>query len=607
MKTLLVLALIILGYTVKAQPIANAGPDQTIYLTQTNSVTLNGSASSGDSYQWTDISANIGYPMLMNLGVEGHPTNTGSITSPTSATTTVTGLSQGVWYYQIAVTTSGSTKYDTMMVNVDYAPPPGTFINGLEFTNPIIYNYINSRTDTTQLTGGPDGVNVNGLYYFFDRARSNSMYVDAMKGKFYSVLEDGYGWQSTPTSYARVEGSYGTGYSLDTNKTYCFEWKGYFPQAFDFIQDNQDLVGFMQVHANDGSTGTFGLSLLNGYVGGDHSRGAAGVQGFYATIGGSYTFLANLSSFVNTTHTIRWTFREGAAYPGQDAFLKIEIDGVQKYFINNRKIGGTLGEDYPKWATLYDYGNALVDPNNHTRNKKFAMVTERFSIYDVSGGSNQSPTANAGSNQTITLPTNSVSLSGSGSDADGTISSYLWSKISGPSQGTISNPNSSSTNVSGLVQGVYQFQLTVTDNKGATGKSTMQVTVNSSSNQPPTANAGANQSITLPTNSISLSGSGNDPDGTISSYLWTKISGPSSYTIANPSSATTNVSDLVKGSYTFQLKVTDNNGATGTDTVLVTVNSSNQPPSANAGANQSITLPTNTVNLSGSGSDADGT
>ena len=49
MKTLLVLSLIILGFKANAQPIAKAGPDRTIYLTQTNSVTLDGSASSGDS------------------------------------------------------------------------------------------------------------------------------------------------------------------------------------------------------------------------------------------------------------------------------------------------------------------------------------------------------------------------------------------------------------------------------------------------------------------------------------------------------------------------------------------------------------------------------
>ena len=61
---------------------------------------------------------------------------------------------------------------------------------------------------------------------------------------------------------------------------------------------------------------------------------------------------------------------------------------------------------------------------------------------------------------------------------DGTIISYAWTKISGPASGTITNTTSATTSVTGLVQGVYNFELKVTDNNGATGKDTMQVTVN---------------------------------------------------------------------------------------------------------------------------------
>ncbi|MGB4842853.1 MAG: hypothetical protein WBP16_00160, partial [Ferruginibacter sp.] len=118
------------------------------------------------------------------------------------------------------------------------------------------------------------------------------------------------------------------------------------------------------------------------------------------------------------------------------------------------------------------------------------------------GVSNIPPTANAGPNQTITLPTNSVTLSGSGVDPDGSITGYLWRKVSGPAAGTITNPTSAVTTVTGMAQGVYQFELTVTDNNNATGKDTMQVTVNAAPNIPPTANAGPNQTITLPTNSV---------------------------------------------------------------------------------------------------------
>ena len=146
----------------------------------------------------------------------------------------------------------------------------------------------------------------------------------------------------------------------------------------------------------------------------------------------------------------------------------------------------------------------------------------------------------------------------------------------------------------------YQLELKVTDNNGATGKDTMQVTVNI----PPTANAGTDQLITLPANSVSISGSGADADGTISAYNWTIISGPATGSLNGAGSASATLTSLVAGVYELELKVTDDNGATGKDTMEVRVNI---PPTANAGTDQLITLPGNSVSISGSGTDADGT
>ncbi|WP_407522864.1 PKD domain-containing protein [Lacibacter sp. MH-610] len=227
---------------------------------------------------------------------------------------------------------------------------------------------------------------------------------------------------------------------------------------------------------------------------------------------------------------------------------------------------------------------------------------------------NQAPVANAGPDQTITLPTNSVTLNGSGTDADGTIASYQWTKVAGPAQGSITNAAAAQTTVTALVQGTYRFELRVTDNNGAIGRDTMTVTVNAAApppNQAPVANAGPDQTITLPTNSVTLNGSGTDADGTIASYQWTKVAGPAQGSITNAAAAQTTVTALVQGTYRFELRVTDNNGAIGRDTMTVTVNAAapppNQAPVANAGPDQTITLPTNSVTLNGSGTDADGT
>jgi hypothetical protein len=91
-------------------------------------------------------------------------------------------------------------------------------------------------------------------------------------------------------------------------------------------------------------------------------------------------------------------------------------------------------------------------------------------------------------------------------------------------------------------------------------------------NKSPNAKAGSDQVITLPTDSISLDGSAsNDPDGTISNWLWTKIEGPASFNLVHANDSVTKVKNLATGVYQFELKVTDDGGLIAKDTVQVTV------------------------------------
>jgi hypothetical protein len=170
------------------------------------------------------------------------------------------------------------------------------------------------------------------------------------------------------------------------------------------------------------------------------------------------------------------------------------------------------------------------------------------------------------------LPTSTVTLSGSGTDADGTIASYAWTRTYGPTA-TITSASSASTTITGITQtGIYGFRLTVTDNLGATAYDDIDVYVDPAANVLPVANAGTDKSITLPTSTVSLTGSGTDADGSITAYNWAKVSGPAGQTISTPNSATTNITGLVQGTYVFRLRVTDNDGGQHTDNVTVTVN-----------------------------------
>ena len=91
---------------------------------------------------------------------------------------------------------------------------------------------------------------------------------------------------------------------------------------------------------------------------------------------------------------------------------------------------------------------------------------------------NKSPIALAGFDQIVTLPANYVLLSGSASnDPDGRIAVFQWKKISGPSSFHILKTDSVQTLVTNLAEGVYQFELTVTDSMGLFDKDTTAVTV----------------------------------------------------------------------------------------------------------------------------------
>ena len=94
--------------------------------------------------------------------------------------------------------------------------------------------------------------------------------------------------------------------------------------------------------------------------------------------------------------------------------------------------------------------------------------------------SNAAPNAIAGNDIYLNTPVNSTTLDGSlSNDADGVISTYSWSRISGPTQSTITNANSVSTGISNLTDGRYEFELSVTDNEGAISKDTVAVFVGS--------------------------------------------------------------------------------------------------------------------------------
>ena len=101
-------------------------------------------------------------------------------------------------------------------------------------------------------------------------------------------------------------------------------------------------------------------------------------------------------------------------------------------------------------------------------------------------------------------------------------------------------------------------------------------TTGPAANREPTVDAGADQTIQLPTTSVTLTGTASDPDGDALSYVWTQTAGAAT-AIESPASPSTQVTGLAAGSYVFELSVSDGKGGTAQDSVQVGVLASSGP------------------------------
>jgi hypothetical protein len=259
--------------------------------------------------------------------------------------------------------------------------------------------------------------------------------------------------------------------------------------------------------------------------------------------------------------------RVWAIHGDQDTALpleqgKIPIDAMVRLKANPAPIF-TIEAGGTHWSTYkhaYNTTHTYYNPNIY----EWFLSLNRLVV-------NAPPTV-TGTDKLITSPASSVTLSATAADPDpgDSITSYYWYKKSGGNM-TLANfkgfatPNLTLTN---LIPGTHTFILLAVNDKGQHAYDDVTLVVN----QVPTVSAGADQEIALPTTTTTLTATASDPNpgGRIQSYLWTKVSGPS-VTMTNTTKATANLAQLVAGTYVFQIKVTDNNGAIATDEVQVNV------------------------------------
>ncbi|XP_027509866.1 dyslexia-associated protein KIAA0319 homolog [Corapipo altera] len=187
---------------------------------------------------------------------------------------------------------------------------------------------------------------------------------------------------------------------------------------------------------------------------------------------------------------------------------------------------------------------------------------------------NSPPVAVAGPDKELTFPVESATLDGSKSQDDQGIVFYHWENISGPSSVQMENDDKAVATVTGLQVGTYRFRLTVKDQQGLSSASVLSITVKEENNSPPRAHAGGKHVLVLPNNSVTLDGSRSADDQGIVSYLWIRDGqSPAAGDVIHGSDheAVLQLTNLVEGTYTFHLKVTDAKGDSDVDSATVEV------------------------------------
>ncbi len=206
---------------------------------------------------------------------------------------------------------------------------------------------------------------------------------------------------------------------------------------------------------------------------------------------------------------------------------------------------------------------------------------------------NTSPTVSAGDDQTANEGS-MVSLGGSFSDPGNDSYSILWHVVASNGQ-VVADGYASGFSFTPADNGTYTVTYTVTDDDGGSGSDVMMVTVN---NVAPTVSAGDDRTVNEGS-MVSFSGSFSDPGNDSYSILWHVVAS-NGQVIEDGHGSGLSFKALDNGTYTVTYTVTDDDGGSASDVVLVTVN--NVAPHVYVGTTYTVNENT-LVNLNGVFSD----
>ncbi len=349
---------------------------------------------------------------------------------------------------------------------------------------------------------------------------------------------------------------------------------------------------------------------------------------------GSFTSASNPNTVVTGlglgVNTFRWTLNNGpcanpvtqddvniTVYSSANAVAHAGPDQDLCTPANSTSLAGSAvtAPATGTW-TLVGGSGTIVSPNSPTTQVTGLAVGDNIFRWTVLNGpcsnpvtqdevrirvyNSANPVAQAGPDQVLCSNANSTVLAGSNIllPAMG-----VWTLVSGG--GTLLTPNSPTTAVTGLPVGVNVFRWSVSNGPCANGNTQDEVAITVHDAGHPAITAGPTQSLCVPTSANIAAVTGTTPTAPATGE-WTVISG--SGTITSPNSPTTTITDMGYGVNVFQWTVSNGpcNFPSNSAQVSISVYNASMPTAA-AGPDQSLCTPISGTTLAGSALIAPGT
>ncbi|MCA6482716.1 MAG: gliding motility-associated C-terminal domain-containing protein, partial [Chitinophagaceae bacterium] len=552
-----------------------------------------------DNTTSTVFSANP--PSLTNeTGLWTVVSGAGTIVSPNSPTTSITGLTPGsssTFRYTITNNITGCVSAGNYTVR--YSTPPtisfanlSTFLPFPQTTVSLPFTFTGGTVTTWQLISGPTGSTLAPSGATAPVAIGNSTSLD-LEGldqfgtyRFRLVRNAPAGLGGCPAAFADAfvvasvaptPSNPGTDILLACNIFHAD------------LAANQPLVG----------TGSW--SMVSKPIGAPDP-----------VIANPFSNITDVSGLVNGVYYFRWLITGGVGTPDQQGDVKVVVASVTPTTANagpNETI--CAGSPYKMKANspaLNEVGTWTVSPSagvvfenvNDPNTKVTGLAASStysftwtitnscgtsFSRVVITTTSSLGPNlADAGPDQCLGAAVTTFQLAG---NAPTGIETGTWKIVSGPMTPTISNSSLYNTSVTGASNGTYLFEWSLSTPGCAANRDTVRITASA-----PATQASATQSVVNTCGVSSVTLNGNTP--LIGTGLWTRLTGPGPVIITNPSSPTSTVTFLSPNfSYTFRWTIS--NGACPSSSADVKFNISASPSPVTVGPNQVVCGGTSTA------------